>query len=161
MILLNYVRHYVDVMIKIIVINGPNLNLLGTREPEVYGTMTLDSIMSDLVTEADSHGYMVDPYQSNHEGDLIDKVQLAQQNLFAGIIINPGGFTHTSIALRDAISSVRIPTVEVHLSNIYAREQFRHHSYIAPVAVGQIAGFGSYGYTLALLALVNLLKNKV
>jgi len=145
---------------KIIVINGPNLNLLGAREPEVYGTLTLESIMANLTTEASLHGCLVVTFQSNHEGDLIDQVQLAQQNKLSGIIINPGGLTHTSIALRDAISAVTIPTVEVHLSNIYAREQFRHHSYIAPVAVGQIAGFGAHSYSLALLALVDLLKNK-
>ena len=157
--LLNCVKNCVNIM-KIIVINGPNLNLLGAREPKVYGSLTLESIMANLAADACSHDCLVETFQSNHEGDLIDQVQFAPENKFSGIIINPGGFTHTSIALRDSISAVTIPTVEVHLSNIYAREQFRHHSYIAPVAVGQIAGFGAYGYSLALLALVDLLKNK-
>ena len=145
---------------KFLVVNGPNLNLLGTREPEVYGSATLESIMTNLAVEASLLDCSIEAYQSNHEGALIDQVQLAPMNKFSGIIINPGGFTHTSIALRDAISSINLPTVEVHLSNIYAREQFRHHSYIAPVAVGQIAGLGAYGYSLALLALVQLLKSK-
>jgi len=158
-ILLSYVTNCVNIM-KLIVINGPNLNLLGTREPEVYGDLTLESIMANLSIEANLHDCLIDTFQSNHEGDLIDQVQLAQENQFSGIIVNPGGFTHTSIALRDSISAVNIPTIEVHLSNIYAREQFRHHSYIAPVAVGQISGFGAYGYSLALLALVDLLKKK-
>ena len=146
---------------KLLVLNGPNLNLLGTREPEVYGYATLDQIMQKLVEEASSLGCELETYQSNHEGDLIDQVQRAEKENFSGIIINPGGYTHTSVALRDAVSGVDIPTVEIHLSNIYAREKFRQHSYIAPVAVGQISGFGAFGYSLALRALSEYLRNRV
>ena len=146
---------------KLLVLNGPNLNLLGTREPEVYGYATLDQIMQKLLEEADTFGCELETFQSNHEGDLIDQVQRAEYENFSGIIINPGGYTHTSVALRDAISGVNIPTIEVHLSNIHAREQFRQHSYIAPVAVCQILGFGALGYSLALRALSEHLRNKV
>ena len=140
------------------VLNGPNLNLLGTREPDVYGHATLSQIMQELIVEAESLGCELEAYQSNHEGDLIDQVQRAEREKISGIIINPGGYTHTSIALRDAVRGVSLPTVEVHLSNIYAREEFRQHSFIAPVALGQIAGFGASGYSLALHALVGYLK---
>ncbi|MDA3904113.1 MAG: type II 3-dehydroquinate dehydratase [Desulfuromusa sp.] len=143
---------------KILVLNGPNLNLLGTREPEVYGYATLSQIMQGLIDEASSFGCELETYQSNHEGDLIDQIHRAKREKFSGIIINPGGYTHTSVALRDAVSGVDLPTVEVHLSNIHAREKFRHHSYIAPVAVGQIVGFGALGYSLALRALSEHLK---
>ena len=145
---------------KLLVLNGPNLNLLGTREPEVYGYDTLSQIMQELNEEACSLGFTLEAYQSNHEGDLIDQVQRAGQEHVSGIIINPGAYTHTSIALRDAISGVGVPTVEVHLSNIHAREKFRQYSYIAPVAIGQIVGFGSCGYHLALRALSEHLKNR-
>jgi 3-dehydroquinate dehydratase-2 len=142
------------------VLNGPNLNLLGVREPEVYGHTTLDQIMQELTDEAALLGCTIETYQSNHEGDLVDQVQRAKKEKFSGILINPGGYTHTSVALRDAISGVDLPTVEVHLSNIHAREEFRHHSYIAPVAVGQISGFGALSYSIALRALFQYLKSR-
>ncbi|NOY14027.1 MAG: type II 3-dehydroquinate dehydratase, partial [Deltaproteobacteria bacterium] len=131
---------------KILLINGPNLNLLGTREPEVYGHETLEQIMQALAGDASARGIELETFQSNSEGALIDRVHQAKQEDCVGIIINPGGYTHTSIALRDALSGVDLPTVEVHLSNIHAREQFRHHSFIAPIAIGQICGFGALGY---------------
>ena len=140
---------------KILVLNGPNLNLLGTREPEIYGQQTLAEIMQALTEEAAACGVSIETQQSNHEGELIDQVQRAGRESFNGIIINPAGYTHTSVALRDAIAAVGLPTVEVHLSNIHAREEFRQHSYIAPVAVGQICGLGSVGYSLALRALIS------
>lgn len=141
-------------MTKIIVLNGPNLNLLGTREPGVYGAETLDEIMQHLSQAASRFSVTVETFQSNHEGDLIDKIHQVAQEGFMGIIINPAGLTHTSVALRDALASVALPTVEVHLSNIHAREEFRHKSLIAPVSLGQICGFGSIGYELALNVLV-------
>lgn len=140
---------------KILVLNGPNLNLLGTREPGIYGNTTLEQILSDLMQRARSLGYELVCLQSNHEGVLIDRIHQARTEGISGIIINPGGLTHTSVALRDAVAAVGIATVEVHLSNIHAREEFRRHSYLAPVAVGQISGFGPLGYTLALQALVS------
>ncbi len=143
---------------KILVLNGPNLNLLGTREPEVYGHETLEQLMQELGAAAASKKIALECVQSNHEGDLIDQVHRAKSEAFAGIIINPGGYTHTSIALRDAIAAVALPVVEVHLSNIHAREEFRHHSYLAPVALGQICGLGSIGYRLALDALFDRLN---
>ncbi len=143
---------------KILIINGPNLNLLGTREPDVYGSETLAQIMKSLSEEAAAKGVVLDYFQSNTEGALIDRIHQAMQDGCHGIIINPGGYTHTSIALRDAVSGVNLPTVEVHLSNIHAREPFRHHSYIAPVAIGQISGFGALGYSLALRALIKAIK---
>lgn len=144
---------------KLLVLNGPNLNLLGTREPEIYGQQSLIEIMQALVEEAAAFGVVVESFQSNHEGELIDQVQRAGRDAFAGIIINPGGYTHTSVALRDALAGVALPTVEVHLSNIHAREEFRQHSFIAPIAVGQICGFGPVGYSLALRALMIRLQD--
>ena len=129
---------------RILVLHGPNLNLLGKREPEVYGSHTLEDVNRALLEQATSLNVTLDCFQSNHEGGLIDKVHAAVGDR-DGILINPGGYTHTSIALRDALSGVNIPTVEVHLSNIYRREEFRHHSYIAPIAVGQVSGFGKIG----------------
>jgi len=143
---------------KILVIHGPNLNLLGKREPDIYGTVTLDEINRRLSSLAGELGIEVSFFQSNHEGELVQKIQEAM-GAFQAIVINPGAYTHTSVALRDAISSTGIPTVETHLSNIYRREEFRKHSYISGVAVGQIAGFGPDSYLLALRAAAAHVKN--
>lgn len=144
-------------LISVLVLNGPNLNLLGKREPGVYGFVTLDEIDSMLVDEARLLGVELFCQQSNHEGALIDAIH-ATVDTHQGLLINAGAYTHTSIALRDAIAAVNIPTVEVHLSNIYSREAFRHHSYIAPVAIGQISGFGAESYRLGLQALIHHLR---
>ncbi|HEY9810819.1 MAG TPA: type II 3-dehydroquinate dehydratase [Halomicronema sp.] len=144
-------------MLSILVLHGPNLNLLGLREPGVYGIVTLDEINHQLTQEAEKLGVKISFLQSNHEGVLVDAIQGAYSQ-HQGILINPGAYTHTSVAIRDALAGVAIPTVEVHLSNIYRREAFRHHSYIAPIAIGQISGFGSDSYRLGLLALVEHLK---
>lgn len=141
---------------KVLVLLGPNLNLIGIRERGVYGDETAESIQSQILENAGRLGYECEIYQSNHEGDLIDKIHAAREN-FNGVIINAGALTHYSYALRDAIASVRLPFVEVHMSNIYAREEFRHKSVIAPVCAGQIAGFGKNSYFLALAALRDLM----
>lgn len=141
---------------KILVLHGPNLNMLGLREPEVYGSTTLAQINDRLAQDAMELGAELSFLQSNHEGVLIDAIHAAFQ-VQQGILINPAAFTHTSVALRDAIASVNIPTVEVHLSNVYKREEFRHHSFIAPIAIGQISGFGAESYRLGLRALVSYL----
>ena len=143
---------------QIIVLHGPNLNLLGLREPEIYGSMTLEMINESLEKAAAQLGVKLDCFQSNHEGALVDAIHRAKFSCYQGIIINAGAYTHTSVAIRDAIAAVQLPTIEVHLSNIYTREEFRHHSYIAPVVVGQISGFGEDSYYLGLQALVNYLK---
>ncbi|MBD97438.1 type II 3-dehydroquinate dehydratase [Candidatus Marinamargulisbacteria bacterium] len=136
-------------MKKILVIHGPNLNQLGMREPGIYGTDTLDSINKSLQTIANDYSISLTIMQSNHEGGIVDAIQVHAHD-HMGLVINPAAFTHTSIAIRDAIASVSIPTVEVHLSNIYTRESFRHHSYMSSVCIGQIAGLGAYGYEAAL-----------
>ena len=143
----------------ILVLNGPNLNLLGIRQPEVYGATTLSMIEDSCRAHGDTIGFSVTCVQSNSEGALIDAIHQARTTM-AGIVLNAGAYTHTSVALMDAISSVGLPLVEVHLSNIHAREEFRHKSFIAPVALGQICGFGPMGYTMALDALKAHLDGK-
>lgn len=144
-------------MTSILILNGPNLNLLGTRQPEVYGTTTLAMIDETCRSKGAELGFRITCLQSNHEGALIDAIHDARDKQ-DGIVLNAGAYTHTSVALRDAIASVEVPLVEVHLSNIHAREAFRQVSHIAPVALGQICGFGAYGYILALQALNAHLK---
>lgn len=143
---------------RVLFLNGPNLNLLGTREPGIYGTASLTDIESLVRKEAADLGVTVMFQQSNSEGDLVSWIQEAQGR-FDRIVINAGAYTHTSIAIRDAIAAIRIPTIEVHLSNVFAREPFRSHSTIAPVCIGQISGFGSNSYVLALRAAVNINEN--
>jgi 3-dehydroquinate dehydratase-2 len=143
---------------KILFINGPNLNLLGKREPSIYGSCTLDDINGRVTKLAEELGVLVSFFQSNHEGELVQKVQDAMGQ-YQAIVMNPGAYTHTSIALRDAISSTGIPTIEIHISNIYKREEFRKTSYISGVAVGQISGFGPDSYLLALRAATALAQD--
>jgi 3-dehydroquinate dehydratase-2 len=135
----------------LLILNGPNLNLLGTREPEIYGTTTLADIEALSESHAKKYGLATDFRQTNHEGELVEWVQ--QSGSFHALILNAGAYTHTSVALHDALKSLRIPIIEVHLSNIFAREPFRHHSYVSPLARGVICGFGSTGYALAIDAL--------
>lgn len=142
---------------RILVLHGPNLNLLGSREPEIYGRTTLADIHATMENRARAAGVRLESFQSNHEGELIDRVQSAREQGVGFIIINPGGYTHTSVALRDAFAAVEIPFIEIHLSNVHAREPFRRHSYFSDIAVGVIAGLGAQGYELALeAALVRL-----
>jgi 3-dehydroquinate dehydratase-2 len=142
---------------KVTVINGPNLNLLGKRETDIYGSTSLEQINQELREEASRLGLEIEFFQSNSEGEIVDKIQTANCQL---IILNPGAFTHYSLAIRDAIAAIDVPVIEVHLSNIYAREDFRHQSVIAPVAVGQVSGFGPQSYLLALRAASNLINKK-
>lgn len=139
------------------VLNGPNLNLLGTREPATYGQATLADVEALCRKTADRHGLAVEFRQSNHEGELIDWIHEAGAKIASGIVINPGGYTHSSVSIRDAVASVGVPVVEIHISNIFAREEFRHHSYIAPVAKASLCGFGIDGYALAITGLAGLI----
>lgn len=144
-------------MSKILVINGPNLNLLGERETKIYGTKTLEQINEDMKKLAEKNGVEISFFQSNHEGEIVDTIGKSKSKVDV-IIINPAAFTHTSVAIRDAISATSIPAIEIHLSNIYSREEFRHTSLIAPVCAGQISGFGSQSYILGLEAAIKLAK---
>ena len=141
---------------KVLVIHGPNLNMLGTREPDIYGHQTLEEIDAGLTAHADRLGLHIETFQSNHEGDIVDKIQQVHDS-FHGIIINPAAYTHTSIAIRDALSLLNIPVVEVHLSNIYKRESFRRTSMMSSVVTAQMTGFGSHGYLMALEGLAEML----
>ncbi len=140
-------------MTKILLLHGPNLNLLGTREPEVYGSMTLDDVNEKIVAAGKTRGVEVKPYQSNHEGALVEALHEAR-SWADGVLFNPGAYTHTSIALRDAIAGTQLAVVELHLSNVHAREEFRHKSMLAPVCLGQISGFGWRSYLLGLEAIL-------
>ena len=146
-----------NLMQTILLINGPNLNKLGTRNQGIYGAKTLPEIENELGKEAASHGFTIKPFQSNHEGDLIDFIQ-TESNGASGIIINPGGLAHTSIVLRDALVDSNLPTIEVHISNIYEREEFRHKSLISKIATSVLCGFGTDGYIMALQAMKIYLK---
>lgn len=146
-------------MAKILVIHGPNLNLLGKRQPQVYGKFNLEEINRKLKKLAQEEDIEIEVLQSNHEGDIVDAIGQAKDK-FDVLLINPAAYTHTSVAIRDAIEAVKLPTVEVHLSNIYAREEFRHTSLIAPVAKGQVSGFGINSYLLGLQAAIGLIKSK-
>lgn len=141
-------------MAKILIINGPNLNLLGSREPDIYGHDTLDDVVNRCRLSAESAGLELDAFQSNHEGELVDRIHQARLDAVDWIIINPAAFTHTSVALRDALAGVSIPFIELHISNVHARESFRQHSYLSDLAEGVICGLGIHGYELALTAVI-------
>lgn len=143
---------------KILLINGANLNMLGVREPEKYGNKTLAEIESDVIQKGNSLNVQVDVWQSNHEGEIVEKIQ-SSKNIYDGILINAGGYTHTSVVIRDAIASVGIPAIEIHMTNIHAREEFRHNSLLSGVCKGIIAGFGENSYILALEGLVSILNS--
>lgn len=145
-------------MAKLLLINGPNLNLLGTREPEIYGHHSLGDIEQMLQEQARKEGHALECIQSNHEGALVDAIHQAWQQNVAGILINPGAYTHTSVAIRDALAGTRIPFIEIHLSNTHAREDFRQHSYLSPLASGVIMGLGVTGYRLGLQAMIETLQ---
>ena len=144
---------------KILVINGVNMNMLGVREPDKYGTITLKELEKNLYSYSFELGVDIETFQSNHEGEIVEKIQSAYGNV-DGIVINPAAYTHTSVAIRDAIAAVNIPTVEIHMTNIHAREDFRHNSLIAPVCIAQISGFGAQSYKLGLKGLVEFLKDE-
>jgi len=139
---------------KLLVIHGPNINLLGTREPETYGALTMQEINTKLENLAKQHKVELEFFQSNIEGEIVTRIQESED--FAGIIINPAAYTHTSVAIRDALAAIKIPAIEVHISNIYKREEFRHSSLTAPVCLGQISGFGAKSYELALMSFIDL-----
>jgi len=141
-------------MANFLVLHGPNLNLLGTREPDVYGAETLDDIVGKLIAYANDSGHELESFQSNAEHTLVDKIQAARTNNTDFIIINPAAFTHTSVAIRDALAAIEVPFIEVHLSNVQSRESFRHHSYLSDIAFGVICGLGAQGYELALQAAI-------
>lgn len=146
-------------MYRVLILHGPNLNLLGSRETEVYGSTSLEELNRRITEWGESEGAKVTIYQSNSEAELIQLIQDSPPN-YDAIVLNPGAFTHTSIAMRDAVAAISTPTVEVHLSNIYAREEFRHHSYISAVAIGQVAGFGPYSYQLGLRAAIQEVEKR-
>jgi 3-dehydroquinate dehydratase II len=146
-------------LLSILVLHGPNLNLLGTREPNIYGSVTLAEINACLADLAEKQGTRIKAFQSNHEGGLVDEIHSAL-DVHDGILINAAAYTHTSVAIRDAVSAVKLPTVEVHLSNVHQREAFRHHSYLASVVLGQISGFGAQSYYLGLEALLTYLQRQ-
>ncbi len=147
-------------MKTILLLNGPNLNRLGKREPGIYGKSTLIDVEERVKTNAKMHGYEVISHQSNHEGELIDLLHDAEDQHWVGVIFNPGAFTHYSYAIRDAIASISIPVVEIHISNVHHREEFRHHSVVSPVTIAQIIGFGTYGYLLALNGLIHYIEGE-
>ncbi len=147
-------------MAKILVVNGPNLNYLGVREPTIYGKVTLSKLEENITAFGQTIGAEVLCFQSNYEGALIDRMYKAVEEGVLGIVLNPGAYTHTSIAIRDCVAGIEIPVIEVHLSNVHAREAFRHHSYISAVTVGQVIGFGAYGYEMAVIAINKIIGER-